>query len=421
MKFPILYKPLFQPYRYKVYYGGRGAGKSWSFARTLLIKGAENPIRVLCAREIQRSIADSVHRLLTDQIKTLGKDYPNILDNYIIKKNEIEGKNGSLFSFIGLYTNVNQIKSYEGVDYCWIEEAEAISQSSWDLLIPTIRRENSEIWISFNPARDDDPTYNMFINNQQPKSHVQYVSFKDNKYFGEPLKTEMEFMKKNNYSKYLHVWEGEPISDYDTLVYRFKRDVNITRRDIKYNAGLETWASWDFGTSDDTAILFYQMIKTPENEFGYWIYVYDEYVNNNKDDAHYRQVVDDKRYLIDKHACDPSGANRQSDLSTWVDKLKKNPRTGTTDWHFVYTHKYSQAEMLDRANDIVPYVKYNQHTTPNFHKAMFHWQYRTDKNGKIVLPPKPEHDEFSHVGDSFKYFCINRFPSKNKAKIRILK
>lgn len=417
-----VYWPLLENNRYNVYYGGRGAGKSWQFGRTLILKGYCKCIRVLCAREIQRSIADSVHRLLVDQIALLDKEYPElgIADHYITTKNEIKGFNGTLFSFIGLYTNVNQIKSYEGVDYCWIEEAESISQNSWDLLIPTIRKKNSQIWISFNPAREDDPTYEMFVNQKQPNSHVQFVSYKDNKYFGEPLQTEMEFCKKNNYSKYLHIWEGQPISDYDTLVYRFDRQKNCYDRNFQYNQSIETWASWDFGVSDDTAIIFYQIRKTTENEFGYWIDIFDEYVNNNKSDDHYREVVDNKKYLIDGHACDPAGANRQSDLNTWIDKLKKNPRTGTIDWHFHYTHKYSVAEMIDRANDLIPYVRYNPHITPKFHKMAFHWQYRTDKDGKLVLPPKPEHDEYSHVGDSFRYFIINRFPPKANQKVRIL-
>jgi phage terminase large subunit len=420
IKFAPICRALFESHRYKVYHGGRGGGKSWAFARALLLIGASRTIRVLCAREIQRSIADSVHRLLSDQIAILDKEIPGFADNYTITKNEIKGRNGTLFSFIGLYSNVNQIKSYEGVDYCWIEEAESISQKSWDLIIPTIRKPGSEIWISFNPARIDDPTYEMFITNQQQSSYVQYVTYKDNKYFSEPLVSEMEFMKKNNYSKYLHIWEGQPITDYDTLVYRFDRNINCIDRDIQYNEGFETWASWDFGVSDDTAIIFYQLIKTTENEFGYWIDIFDEYVNNNQPADHYRDVVDGKGYLFDAHACDPSGAARQADLTTWIDKLKKNPISGSIDWHFQYTHKYSVAEMIDRANDIIPYVKYNPHKTPHFHKMAFRWQYRTDKDGKIVLPPKPEHDEFSHVGTSFYYFVINRFPPRSNAKVRIL-
>ena len=210
------------------------------------------------------------------------------------------------------------------------------------------------------------------------------------------------------------------VVDSDTLVYKFTRE-NIVNYEIKYNEGWETWTSWDFGTADDTAIFFYQLVPTPDNDLGFWIFVFDEYINNNKDDAHYRDVVDKKGYLIDSHACDPSGVNRQSDLSTWVDKLKKNPRTGTIDWDFQWSHKYSNKEKIDRTNDLIPYIKYNRFVTPSFHKMAYNWHYRTDKDGKIVLPPTPEHDEWSHPGTSLYFFTIVRFPPKANQKVRILK
>jgi phage terminase large subunit len=423
IKFPEIFKPLFQQYRYVVYYGGRGAGKSWAFARVLLTLGCTRTIRVLCAREIQRSIADSVHRLLEDQIDELGKIVPQIAENYAVTKSEIKGKNGTTFSFIGLYTNQNQIKSYEGVDYCWIEEAESISQKSWDLLMPTIRRKGSQIWISFNPARDDDPTYEMFIREKQVNAYVKKITFRDNKYFGEPLLSEMELCKKTNYSKYMHIWEGEPITDYESLVYRFRRGTNLTKKELKYNAGFETFTSWDFGVGDDTAIIFYQVVSTPDLEqfpLGFIIYIFDEYSNNNKKASHYREVVDSKRYLIDRHYCDPSGANRESDLSSWLDKLKY-AKDGRNEWHFEYTHRFSPTEMIDAANDVIMHVRVNRHQCPGVVKMFEHWQYRTDKDGKVISPAKPQHDEFSHYGTSFYYMVANRFPSKKKASIQILK
>jgi hypothetical protein len=233
----------------------------------------------------------------------------------------------------------------------------------------------------------------------------------------------MEYCKKQNYSKYLHIWEGQPITDYDTLVYRYDHKVNCVNQRLAFSAGLETWASWDFGVADDTAILFIQIVPVPiDDEFplGVRLNVFDEYSNNNQKAEHYREVVDNKGYFIDRHSCDPSGANRDSDLSSWVDKLRFNYRRGVIDWHFEYTHKYSVAEMVDHANDYIHAVRYNPHNVSGFHKTMRHWQYRTDKDGKMVLPPKPEHDEYSHIGTAFYYFICNRFPIK-KGGIRIIK
>jgi phage terminase large subunit len=384
--------------------------------------GCSKPIRVLCAREIQRSIADSVHRLLEDQISALSEDIPEVAANYTIKKQEITGNNGTSFNFIGLYSNVNQIKSYEGVDYCWIEEAESISQKSWDLLVPTIRKEHSQIWISFNPARDDDPTYEMFIKQKQVNAHVKKITFRDNKYFGEPLKSEMELCKKTNHSKYMHVWEGEPITDYESLVYRFRRDVNLTDQEFKYNPGFETFTSWDFGVGDDTAILFYQVIPTPDIEqfpLGFVIRIFDEYINNNEKASHYREIVDNKRYLIDRHYCDPAGKARDADLSSWIDKLKHNPRGGEA-WHFEYTHRFSITEMIDMANDVISHVRINRYQCPKTVAMFEHWQYRTDKDGKVVSPARPCHDVYSHPGTSFYYMVANRFPCKPKQGISVI-
>lgn len=422
--FQTIYKALFDSRRYKVYYGGRGGGKSWAFARALLIIGASRPIRVLCAREIQRSITDSVHRLLKDQIDKLSKEIEAVNDFYVVKNNEIVGANGTLFSFVGLHSNVTQVKSYEGVDYCWIEEAESITEKSWDVLIPTIRKPGSQIWISFNPARDDDPTYQKFIVDELEDAHVQYVTYKDNKYFGEPLKSEMELCKRVNYGKYRHIWKGEPIANYDSLVFRFNREVNLTDRDIKYNQGFETWTFWDFGISpSDTYVGFAQIVPMEnlvEFPMGFAIYIFDEYCNNNQPASHYREVVDSKGYLIDRHACDPAGRARDARLESWVSILEKNKK-GVRDWHFEYCHKYGVAERIDMTNDIIPHIRYNPHKVPVFHKMAFRWQYRTDRDGKVIEPPKPEHDEFSHPGTAFYYFVENRFPPRKKEKLRIIK
>jgi phage terminase large subunit len=416
---PRLFVPLYQKKkRFKILYGGRGSGKSWQVARFLIANGYQRKIRVLCCREIQRSVKDSVHRLLADQIEALG-----MKNDYIVTDREIKGTNGTLFLFEGLYRNVTKVKSLEGIDYCWIEEGESITEESLDILIPTIRKPGSEIIITFNPKRDDDPTYERFITHKRDDSWILQANYYNNPYFDEPLKSEMEYCKKHHYSKYLHIWEGQPITDYDTLVYRYNHKVNCTTQEYKYSEGLETWTGWDFGVADDTAILFFQILQVPQSDefpLGVRINVFDEYVNNNKAAEHYREVVDAKKYIIDRHACDPSGANRGSDLDSWIDKLRVNPRRGNIDWHFEYSHKYSVAEMIDNANDYIHAIRYNPQQVPQFHKCMRHWQYKTDKDGKMVLPPKPEHDSYSHVGTALYYFIINRWPIR-KGGLRVIK
>ena len=157
--FPDKLRFLFQPARYKVVRGGRGSGKSWGFARSLLIQGSARTLRVLCTREVQKSIQQSVHQLLKDQIEALG-----LSAFYEVLATEIRGKNGTQFFFSGLSDQTAEsLKSFEGVDVCWCEEAQAISKRSWDILIPTIRKDGSEIWVSFNPQLESDETYRRFV------------------------------------------------------------------------------------------------------------------------------------------------------------------------------------------------------------------------------------------------------------------
>ena len=202
--------------RYKIAYGGRGSSKSWTIARILLLKAVQSPIRVLCLREIQDSIKDSVHKLLKDQIDLLE------LQGFIVQNDAIRHENGSEFLFKGLYTNLSKIKSFEGVDYCWVEEGESISALSWQILDPTIRKPNSEIWISFNPRYENDIIYDTFINKQVDNALVIKVNWNDNKYFPKELQVQKDTMAKNDPELYLHIWEGELKKNTEEIIFSGK-------------------------------------------------------------------------------------------------------------------------------------------------------------------------------------------------------
>jgi phage terminase large subunit len=196
---------LFRPARYKVIYGGRGAARSWSFARALLIMGSQTKLRILCCREFQKSIADSVHKLLQDQILLLG------LPGWKISKTTIEHVGtGSTFIFEGLRYNTNRVKSLEGIDICWVEEAESVAKDSWEILIPTIRKPGSQIWISFNPDLEEDPTYQRFVINQPPNAIVLKVGWEHNPWFGEELQAERDYLYRVDPEAAEHVWGGHP-------------------------------------------------------------------------------------------------------------------------------------------------------------------------------------------------------------------
>lgn len=207
---------LWRPHRYKVFYGGRGSGKSWAVAEALIVMADLARIRVLCCREIQASIKDSSYQVLKDTAERLG-----IADRFDFLETEIRGKRtGSKFIFKGLYQNAQSIKSTEGIDVAWVEEAQTVSQTSLDILLPTVRKAGSEIWFTFNPLNADDPVYTSFVEQTPPGAYVRKVNFDENPYLPAELRTEMEFMKAHDYEAYLHVWEGFPRTISDAQIFR---------------------------------------------------------------------------------------------------------------------------------------------------------------------------------------------------------
>ena len=243
---PVSFKPLFDGTRYKVYFGGRGAGKSWAIAQALIIQSLSDKLLILCTREYQTSITDSVYRLLTDQIYEMGLS--SFFDCTLTR---IKSVNGSEFIFKGLHHNIAEIKSTEGVDRVWVEEAQSVSTNSWEILIPTIRKEKSEIWISFNTGEVDDPTYTRFVLNPPPDAVVKKVGWQDNPYFPDVLEKERLYMQRVDPEAYEHVWEGEPrrISDACVLKGKYRIETFETPENVQFYFGS------DFGFSQDPLTL----------------------------------------------------------------------------------------------------------------------------------------------------------------------
>lgn len=257
-EFPEKLDFLFQPQRYKVVYGGRGGAKSWGVARALLILGAKTKLRILCARELQISIKDSVHKLLADQIDALG-----LASFYEVTQAAVRGANGTEFAFAGLRSNIAQIKSFEGINICWVEEAQTVSKSSWDVLIPTIREEGSEIWITFNPDLAEDETYKRFVANRRKDSTVVKIGWQDNPWFPKVLADERDELEAVDTQAWLNVWEGECRSSVDGAIFgnevaAAETEGRITN--VPYDKTKPVHRIWDLGWADNVAIWFLQMV-----------------------------------------------------------------------------------------------------------------------------------------------------------------
>lgn len=219
LQIPKAFKFLAEPANYKVLYSGRSATKSWSIVRQLIINATQSKLLIVCCREVQGSIADSVHRLIADQIRIAGLDWA-----FHIGKHTIVCKTtGTEFIFKGLFNSRSSesIKSLEGCDICWVEEAQTLSRDSMTMLLPTVRKPGSEVWFSFNPRFPEDAVWETFVANKPPPdSIVEKVSWRDNPFFTQKLMDLMEFDRAVSEARYLHVWEGELNTGYGNLMKR---------------------------------------------------------------------------------------------------------------------------------------------------------------------------------------------------------
>ena len=405
-EFPEKLACLFQPARYKVLYGGRGGAKSWGIARALLILAAQRPIRVLCAREFQTSIRDSVHKLLSDQIQSLG-----LLGFYEITQASIRGRNGSEFAFVGLRNNVANIKSYEGVDICWVEEAQTVSRMSWNVLIPTIRKQASEIWISFNPELESDETYQRFVVNPPPEAVVQKINWSDNPWFPETLRLEKDALKERDLQAYNQVWEGICRQSVDGAVFahemqQAEMEGRITR--VPYQAVKPVHAVFDLGWADNTAIWFLQFVGMETRLIRYM-------ENSQKPISWYLAQMQSFGYVYDTiwlpHDAENktlAAAGRSIEEIVRASGLKTQvlPRIPVTD-------------SINAARTMFPSCWFDRENTDLGLQCLKHYRYDVDpESGQFSR--MPQHDRYSHGADAFRYIAmVVKEPVKRRPQARI--
>lgn len=378
-----------QPARYKVAYGGRGSGKSWGVARLLLDFGVRSKVRVLCAREIQRTISESVHQLLRDQIGELG-----LSQFYTVTDTAIRGANGTEFYFTGLRTqDAHKLKSYEGVDICWVEEAQVVSKRSWDILLPTIRKPLSEIWVTFNPELDTDETYQRFVVKPMPGSIVVKMNYSDNPWFPAVLELERKALEERDPEAYRNVWEGECRSAVEGAIYAKEVAALYESgrvRPCPYDPLLPVHTVWDLGWNDQMSIVLVQR-------------------------ASEIRVIG---YIEDSHRT----------LAEYIAQLKAMPYVWGDDWlpHDGRAKDYKSgksAEEVLRALQRSPRIVENLDIESGIKAARLMFprvyvdpsaerllhclkRYRRTINQATNEPGPPLHDEYSHGADAFRYLAL---------------
>lgn len=380
--------------RYKCLYGGRGGGKSVAVALALLSMGISRKIRVLCTRELQASIQDSVHRLLSDLILKHGLE-----NDYEILQTTIRHRvNGTEFLFKGLKHNITEIKGFEGVDYVWIEEAENISERSWETLIPTVRKPGSEIWIVFNPRNATDPTYQRFIANPPEDAIVKKVSWRDNPFFPDVLRKEKDMLQMRDPESYLHIWEGELDTRRSGAIYA--KQIATARDEgrickVPYDPANEVFTAWDLGFGDATAIWWLQFVGRELR----WLEYYE---NSGEQLDHYAKIVKDKPYNYARsgHYLPHDGAAgniRGDSVSKQLSALGVHNQ--------VLTRETDINPGIELLRQTLAYSVFDAEKCKDGIFCLDNYAYKWDED-RGVFKSKPDHGWASHGADAARYAAI---------------
>jgi phage terminase large subunit len=395
-EFPKKLAFLFEPHPYKCAYGGRYGLKSWNFARALLVLGANKPLRILCTREVQKSIRDSVHSLLSDQIQNLG-----LGGWYEVLENEIRGKTGTSFVFAGLAQHtIESIKSFEGADIVWVEEARTVSEKSWQILLPTIRKPGSEVWVTFNPELDDDPAYKRFVTNQPPGCVTVKTSYRDAIEAGWMVEKIQELMAHDKATlpkaEHENIWEGTCLPAVKGAIYADEIAAALEAQrvcNVPYDSKMKVHAIFDLGWNDQTSIILAQRHLSEIRVVGY---IEDSHKTLDWYSAELRNLHYNWGSLFLPHDAShgtlQSGGKSSADILRglkWDIRMVPNLpiETGIKQARMAFNKVYFDRVKAER---LVQCLK----------------RYKRNIPASTGEPASPVHDEFSHGADAFRYLAL---------------
>lgn len=389
--FEFLADPPLGQLRYRVSYSGRGAAKSWQFARALLLHGTQAVLRILCVREFQSSIRDSVHRLLSDQIEALG-----LGAFYLIEKEGIYGANGTQFLFKGLRRDIHTIRSTEGIDICWVEEGQAVSAESWRALTPTIRKPGSEIWCTFNPDLETDPTWQRFVVHTPARSVVRRVSYKDNPWLPAVLAEEAAAMELSDPEGYANVWGGEPWTRTDAQVLAGKWKLEEFQPAEHWD-GPYFGADWGFAQDPSTLLkawIFDSTLYIEHQEGG---------VGLDMDDTcrHFLRVPGADTHTIYADSARPETINEM--------RRRKLKVVGAEKW---------DGSVKDGVEHLRSYrwIVIHPRCTLAKQEARL-WRYKTDRLTGEVLPVLV--DKHNHTWDALRYALVRLIRQRRRPQLLV--
>lgn len=397
---PESFSELFNPaWRYITYYGGRGSAKSHSIARALLLHGLQRKEFIPCVREFQKSIKDSVHRLLSNLIVELDMQYHYTVLNDTI----VSPTTGTEFVYGGLHHNIANLKSLEGATKCWVEEGQNVSERSWTVLTPTIRLAGSQIITSFNPDLDTDPTYVRFVTKSPSNAFVKRVNYTENPHFGDPLMTEMLDMQRDDYTEYLTVWGGRPRitvrgAIYEREMQKATVEGRIGRVPYDPSAG-GVYTFWDLGWSDLCGIWFCQKVG-----FEWRMIRYEEDRHTSLEEWAKRFATYGYAYACDYLPHDAGNATLAAAGKT-IQQQWTALRPGVP--NKVVPRTPTKQTQIMASRGAFPNVWFDQEKCVDGLQALRKYAYKVNVDtGQYSR--EPDHNEYSHGADAFGTFAESR-------------
>ena len=396
---PRAFLPLLKPARYKGAYGGRGGAKSHFFAEEVLLRAIEEPIRIICIREVQNSIRDSVRQLLVDKIQAL-----ELGAHFEVHDAEIRVHNGGLINFKGMQSyNAANIKSLEGYKIAWVEEAQTLSQHSLDLLRPTLREEGSELWFSWNPRFNTDPVDAFFRKTPPPDAVSVCVNWSDNPWFPVVLCREMQHDFETDPDKAEHIWNGAYYTGEGTIlakwVARAEREGRI-HSGVHYDPmGAPLEVTSDIGFRD-TATWWYWQRRLG----GFALVDYDQDIGLDADDWIPR--IQERISLLGARLGKiwlPQDAKAKTFQSKHSAVERFLLAFGAQKISIVPAVKV--ADRINAARFVMPRCEFNKTRCEEGLNGLRAWSFEYNEETQI-LSREPRHDWASHPGDGFSYGAV---------------
>jgi len=386
-------------------FGGRGSGKTRSFALMTAVFGYRYGMQgkkgqILCAREFMNSLSESS----LEEIKTAIVSVPWLAEYYEIGEKYIRSKDGNIhYTFSGLRRSLDSIKSKARILVAWVDEAEAVSGRAWDILMPTVREVNSEVWITYNPESKYSATHERFRDNPPKDSKIVSMNYKDNPWFPEVLERTRLEDKEKRPDMYEHIWEGGFLiysegSYYQSEMRRAKEEDRITN--VGYDRSTGVVVSFDLGVGDSTALWFTQFVGTE-------VHLIDYYEASGAGLEHYVKVLQDKGYVYDQYVF-PHDV-RVRELGSGKSRLETLDQLGLHSDKVEIAPQLLIDDGIQQVRAMLDKCWFDEEKCERGIDALLNYQREWDDNGK-TWRMRPKHNWASHGADAMRYLAVGYQP-----------